>query len=294
MELYHLQTFVVVAEEASITKAAKRLYTTPSSISVHIKTLENELNVQLFTRTARGMLITEQGQILLDKAHKTLQSVNDLVNHATDMQNHLIGTVRFGINASTTLLRIPQLISALQETSDGISLVLKQMPSEQVIQAILQDDLDVGFAYAVSDETHLHAIFISNISLSLVAHKNQLPETATVTWEQLAQLPWICNVSDCAFQDMLATEFKSRGLSFEPAIETDNETSKAALVKDSIGVAMLETIEAEQLAQQNDIVIIPEHTFVCPLFLITQSHRQFDPVIAHLTDHIQTLWQGEP
>lgn len=72
MELNYLQTFVVVAEEKTITHAAQRLFTTPSSISVHIKNLEEELGVQLFVRTPRGMQITEKGQILLEKARHTL------------------------------------------------------------------------------------------------------------------------------------------------------------------------------------------------------------------------------
>ncbi len=67
MELYQLRTFVIVAEEENLTRAAKRLYMTPPSVSAHIKTLEEELNVQLFERTPKGMEITEQGKLLKAK-----------------------------------------------------------------------------------------------------------------------------------------------------------------------------------------------------------------------------------
>ena len=69
MELTHLRTFVIVAEEKSISQAARRLFTTPSSISVQIKALEDELGVQLFIRNARGMQITDKGDVLLLKAN---------------------------------------------------------------------------------------------------------------------------------------------------------------------------------------------------------------------------------
>src|SRR5688572_25004422 len=114
MELIHLQTFVVVAEEKSITQAAKRLFTTPSSISVQIKSLEDELGVQLFQRTARGMQITEKGQALLLKARQTLASVTDLVNQATEMRAYLMGEVSLGLNASLSYLRLPRLIQVLK------------------------------------------------------------------------------------------------------------------------------------------------------------------------------------
>jgi DNA-binding transcriptional LysR family regulator len=54
MELTHLHTFITVAEEKSITRAARRLFTTPSAVSMHIKALEDELNIQLFVRRRNG------------------------------------------------------------------------------------------------------------------------------------------------------------------------------------------------------------------------------------------------
>ena len=53
MELYQLRTFIVVAEEGNVTRAAARLGLTPPSVSAQIKHLEEELHVQLFVRTAR-------------------------------------------------------------------------------------------------------------------------------------------------------------------------------------------------------------------------------------------------
>jgi len=65
---------VIVAEEGNLTRAAKRLYTTPSTISMHIKALEEELGVQLFVRSNQGMAITAKGQQILDKARATLHA----------------------------------------------------------------------------------------------------------------------------------------------------------------------------------------------------------------------------
>jgi DNA-binding transcriptional LysR family regulator len=85
MEFYQLRTFLVVAAEKSVTRAARRLYATPPSISSHIKALEDEWNVKLFRRTGTGMEITEKGRELLSKAEATLLAAQDLSNHATDL-----------------------------------------------------------------------------------------------------------------------------------------------------------------------------------------------------------------
>ena len=61
MELYHLRTFVTVAEEGHLTRASERLFTSQPAVSAHIKALEEELGVTLFDRTPRGMQLTPAG-----------------------------------------------------------------------------------------------------------------------------------------------------------------------------------------------------------------------------------------
>ncbi|MES9912641.1 MAG: LysR family transcriptional regulator, partial [Candidatus Sedimenticola sp. 4PFRAG1] len=54
MELYQLKTFVKVADEGHLTRAAEQLFTSQPAISAHIKALEEELGVVLFQRTPKG------------------------------------------------------------------------------------------------------------------------------------------------------------------------------------------------------------------------------------------------
>ena len=67
MELYHLKTFVTVAEERHLTRAAERLCVSQPAISAHIKALEEELGLALFERTPKGMLPTAAGEALLEE-----------------------------------------------------------------------------------------------------------------------------------------------------------------------------------------------------------------------------------
>src|SRR4030095_15016002 len=74
MELYQLRTFIVVAEEGNVTRAAARLGLTPPSVSAQIKHLEEELHVQLFVRTSQGMCLTDHGIHLRSKGEHNLQA----------------------------------------------------------------------------------------------------------------------------------------------------------------------------------------------------------------------------
>ncbi|WP_052573346.1 LysR family transcriptional regulator [Haloferula sp. BvORR071] len=79
MELRQLQLFLAAAEEGSITAAAKRMHLTQPALSRQIKSLEEELGVELFTRGAHSVNLTPAGETLLDEGRKLLERAERVV-----------------------------------------------------------------------------------------------------------------------------------------------------------------------------------------------------------------------
>lgn len=79
MSLSQLQSFVVVAEEGNVTRAAKRLAISQPPLSRKLKDLEAELGVQLLTRTAQGVTLTNHGQRFLVRARQVLSVLETAV-----------------------------------------------------------------------------------------------------------------------------------------------------------------------------------------------------------------------
>src|ERR1700745_713007 len=103
MEFYHLRTFEAVAEERSITRAARKLFTTPPSVSAHIKSLEEEWNATLFRRTSKSMEITKKGELLLGKVKAALSAAEELSSSAAKLMDCLLGSLRVGLYAPENL-----------------------------------------------------------------------------------------------------------------------------------------------------------------------------------------------
>ena len=78
MELEQLRAFVAVAETGSFTRAAERLYTSHSSISRAVSSLERELGVTLIERDNRVFGLTRAGQTLLSGARELLETEEKL------------------------------------------------------------------------------------------------------------------------------------------------------------------------------------------------------------------------
>ena len=78
MNLYKLRYVVAVAEEHSITKAAKKLYISQPSLSLSIHAIEDSLGMELFVRGKNSVTLTPAGQAYVDWAKMTLESAKQL------------------------------------------------------------------------------------------------------------------------------------------------------------------------------------------------------------------------
>ena len=73
MDIQQIQYFLEVVRSGNFSVAAENLYTTQSSVSKNIKSLEKELNIQLFDRGKRQIQLTEAGKLILKDAHSIVQ-----------------------------------------------------------------------------------------------------------------------------------------------------------------------------------------------------------------------------
>lgn len=88
MSLTQIRSFVAVAEEASLSRAARRLAISQPPLTRQIRHLEDELGVQLFARTPRGMRLLPPGEVFLSHARDILAAVE---RASTDPALHLRG-----------------------------------------------------------------------------------------------------------------------------------------------------------------------------------------------------------
>ena len=102
MDWDKLKIFHTVAEASSFTKASTILNLSQSAISRQIQSLESDLNVQLFERHARGLVLTENGEYLFNSAHEVISKLKDvesnLIGHKDKLSGKLVVTtvVSFG------------------------------------------------------------------------------------------------------------------------------------------------------------------------------------------------------
>jgi len=146
MDLRRLNSFVAVAEEEHFGKAAKRLYLSPPSVTLHIKQLEADFGVQLLQRTP--FALTPAGQRLLRHARRLLSTLDaaredlaELAEPAGPRQPRLrVGVMSHGAGEITS-----SALSAFQHLRPDTALTVVQLTFQEHLSALLEGEVDVAF-----------------------------------------------------------------------------------------------------------------------------------------------------
>lgn len=142
LSLYRI--FYTVARTGNISKAAKELYISQPAISKAIRKLEEHLQTVLFTRSSRGVTLTQDGALLfqhVDSAFHSLKTGVDLLH-----RNHSLGISQLRIGVSTTLCKYI-LLPCLQEyirKYPHIRLTISCQSTYQTLNFLEEDKIDLG------------------------------------------------------------------------------------------------------------------------------------------------------
>lgn len=290
MDLHQLRIFVTIADEASITRAAKRLYMTPSTLSSHLYALEVELGVQLFIRSPRGMIITPKGEILREKARDTLAAAHNLTLSAAALQPQLVGTVRIGLCSDPSALKIPDLIAQLQADHIGVRVALHTASSSEILTALSTHRLDVGFVYGSIDDAALISHALAVVELVVAMPIGWADRLQAADWRTLASHSWINVGEDCPFHAVLTAHLNRQRLYLDHTIHSPDDRSRADLVAAGLGLSLIERHAAEHACMAGEIAIGRQAALPCPLHLVYSRAQQHDPLVRGVADAIQALF----
>jgi len=157
MDLRQLRYFVAVAEEGHITRAAERLGMQQPPLSQQIKAIEQELDLQLFRRMARGVELTDAGRVLLDQARAVLERLDHALLLTRRTARGEQGRLSVGIAPTAPFHPfVPQVIRAFREAYPLVSVTFDECLSRQAVEQLCGEQIDVAFVRApISDSQGL-------------------------------------------------------------------------------------------------------------------------------------------
>jgi len=222
-DLRKWRAFVAIAELGSLTRAAIFLDTSQSHLSRHLNSLERDCKTRLFTRTGRGVTLSDVGA-------RIFPIVKDLLSDAEQLETEIhgdalapAGRVTIGLLPSIANAIAIRLFENMRERYPAIQLKVQEGSSGQVEEWVVAARVDVGILYRYSDVPLESEQALARIDSYLVGPAgDQLTSAPDVPFAALHELPFILPSAPNGLRAVLDRLSRLNQISLSPVIEADS------------------------------------------------------------------------
>ncbi|WP_243359631.1 LysR family transcriptional regulator [Fundidesulfovibrio terrae] len=291
MELYHLRTFVAVAEEGNLSRAAERLHLSQPAVSAHVKSLEEELGVSLFTRTARGMDLTDSGTRLTCTAREALSCAQGIMEQARAMREGVRGDIVLTRNTDPQYLRLPRILAALSDEHPEALVHVDCRDSYEVARGLKDGAMHAGFAYGdFSSDPQLTALPLGMASVRVVGPAAWREKLETATVRDLAAMPWVWFNESCPFVALAEKLLAEEGGRPKTAAVINDEHTIRALVASGRGLSLLREDFARSELLGDELAVWPGGALGIPISLVALTRRLGEPEVKAAMQAASLAW----
>jgi LysR family hydrogen peroxide-inducible transcriptional activator len=146
LSLRQLEYIVAVADTLGFHKAAAACHVSQPTLSAQVQLLESVLDVRLFERDRRRVLVTPAGAEIVERARRVLLETEDLIAAATRAQTPFAGTLRVGVIPTLAPYLLPEVTPAITKRYPELGLVFQEEKTADIVKSLAEGTLDAGLA----------------------------------------------------------------------------------------------------------------------------------------------------
>lgn len=144
MTIIQLEYLLSVANFGSFSVAAEHCFVTQPSLSMQIKSLEDELGVMLLDRSKKPVIPTEAGEAVLAQARETLREYNSIKEVVARIKGEMSGRMRLGVIPTIAPYMLHKFIPEFVRRYPKVELEIREMKTESIVDALNRDRIDAA------------------------------------------------------------------------------------------------------------------------------------------------------
>jgi DNA-binding transcriptional LysR family regulator len=282
MELRQLKTFLMVGKFLSFNRAAEILNYAQSTVSVQIRSLEEEFGVPLFNRLGKHVVLTEAGQVLLRYAQKMLDIEKETLSEVTG-RTQPQGSLSIRMPQSLSISYLPEILSRFCVQYPNVGFDVNSCAYHSLEYELKSGITDVAFLLAESiNARDLKSEILGIVRLVIVASPgHRLARRQSITVRDLEGERIILPKQDCSYRMMLEQMLTEERIKTSSITEMNTlETIKRCVMK-GIGVTIMPEFSSKKEINEEELAVLPwaEELLETAVLMIWHKDKWISPAL---------------
>lgn len=302
MRIEQLQLIIEIANTGSLTAAAEKLNLSQPTASLSLSTLEDELNMQIFSRSRSGTLPTELGLCVIDKAREILLLANDIKTLSTIDNTLFDGKLSIAAIPSICKTILPNTIYAFKKKFPNVQIDVLETDTMLIENTILNSECDIAivsyeqrtsFSKLLAFRTLLHTQ-----TMACVSKLSPLANWKKLSYANIIEKPLIIPYNNNKLHDRIISELSRFGTP-NILLKTTNAASTKNMIVENLAIGFDSAISLKKDPYTLSGDIVPVYIMeepIIPIGILYQkktlsaASKEFIKELQLQADHFSRLY----
>lgn len=276
MYLKELEYIVKLAEERNLTRAAEKLFITPSALTQQLMKLEEDIGTPLFLRSRSGWTLTEAGEIYLTSAREMLRMKHETYQKLQDIAQIKKGTLTIGFPPERGARMFAGIYPSFHRKYPDITIQIKELSVRQQQTMIANGQLDMGFM-TLTDNQKTDDIYIrihsEEFLLAVPADHpvcEQLSSTAEFDLSLLHDMPFAIIYKESTSRSLMDDIFRRSAFSPDIIFESARFQTILDIVNEGLCCGLISSYYINNRYRNISYFKLPDH----PTWQLCASYKR--------------------
>ena len=240
MDVRQLEMFRAVAEEASFTRAARRLNVSQSAVSRQLQLLEGELGGPLLHRSTKGITLTAGGELLLRTANRVHRDIREAVWEISETQKLKRGRLSIAGGMTVCIYVLPKLLKRFRTLHKDVDLLVTSGSADTILGLLRNHRVDLALLTLPIVGADLEVTTVLREELVVVtAPRHPLAKQHLIDVRSLARYPLVLFESGSNTRRVIDQFFLEQNIPMNVAMETESVEIIKAMVASGLGITLI-------------------------------------------------------
>jgi DNA-binding transcriptional LysR family regulator len=246
VELSQLDAFIAAADCGSFSRAAEVLNVAQPSLSNRIQSLEREVGQTLFERMGRGVKLTDAGVAFLPYAQRAIRTLSDGLFVLEGTREGTMGRLTIGTAPAVGTYVLPRLLKAFHDNHQGVDISVRTGHSEDVLQMVLEDEVQVGFGRPISHPDVRTLTLYRDELVLVVSSAHPYAKHGRVNVSDLEGESLIVFDRESSYYTLILSLFRDLGVVPHQQMYLDSIEATKKMVEQNLGIALLPAVSVDR------------------------------------------------